>query len=124
MEVNRQIETASNKDRCVTEIDHKHSKVVPVTENAWRARKLPFIQAKNDCGDDAEYDKADHGGRGPGVLGAAELEAQEEHQCSTDNQNETDPVDCAETFEDAFETNVDFEEEEKTEEGEAANWYC
>jgi hypothetical protein len=44
----------------MTKVDHKHGKVVPITEytnrDNWRARKLPFVQTKNDGGDDAEDD--------------------------------------------------------------------
>lgn len=101
----------------MTEVDHKYGKVVPIIEDAdrddWCARKLPFIQPKNDCGDDAKDDETNDCHRSPGVLGAAEFEAQEEHQRGTNNQNETDPVDCAKTFEDTFEVDVDFEEEEE-----------
>lgn len=86
--------------------DHEHGKVVPVTECTDRdnrcVRKPPFIQTKNDGGDNAEYYKTNNGGNSPGVLRAAEFEAQEEHQCSTNNQNESNPVDCVETFKDTF----------------------
>jgi len=97
LEVKGEIVRPADEGKAVAEADAERGDIGAVLEDAQRhdrvARELPLVEHEEPGDDDAEDDEADDLGRAPGVRDAAELEAEQEHQCAADDGEAATPID-------------------------------
>lgn len=83
-------------------------------------RNLGLVDGKDGNGDDAKDDEADDGGGLPGVLGAAKLEAKEEHEGAANDEEVAMPVNGGQALLDGGARVMQLEDEDENGEGNAA----